>query len=130
MEQTGHRSLEGVREYKRTSLRQKEQLSDILNSTRKDNTNPTLPISNATALTQHGQQEAAHTSLLESTVAATTLATDAGTSSLVPSSGNVTTRNEHTRSLSVFQNMIMPPSAFNFNSCTITINNYHAHTSK
>lgn len=31
MEQTGHRSLEGVRSYKRTSDQQREALSDILN---------------------------------------------------------------------------------------------------
>ena len=32
MERTGHRSLEGVRSYKRTSMAQQENLSDILNS--------------------------------------------------------------------------------------------------
>ena len=31
MERTGHRSLDGVRTYKRTSMQQKEALSDILN---------------------------------------------------------------------------------------------------
>ena len=32
MERTGHRSLEGVRSYKRTSNEQRETLSDILNN--------------------------------------------------------------------------------------------------
>lgn len=40
MEVTGHRSLEGVRSYKRTSGLQRKVLSDILNNTSKD---PTLP---------------------------------------------------------------------------------------
>ena len=31
MEKTGHRSLEGVRSYKRTSTEQREALSDIMN---------------------------------------------------------------------------------------------------
>ena len=31
MERTGHRSLEGVRSYKRTSDRQRRALSDVLN---------------------------------------------------------------------------------------------------
>ena len=35
MERTGHRSLEGVRSYKRTSSDQREMLSDILNTTDK-----------------------------------------------------------------------------------------------
>ena len=35
MERTGHRSLEGVRSYKRTSDVQREALSDILNGTKK-----------------------------------------------------------------------------------------------
>ena len=35
MERTGHRSLEGVRSYKRTSDEQREALSDILNRTKK-----------------------------------------------------------------------------------------------
>ena len=34
MERTGHRSLDGVRHYKRTSDEQREALSDILNSKR------------------------------------------------------------------------------------------------
>ena len=32
MERTGHRSIEGVRSYKRTSVEQQEVLSDILNN--------------------------------------------------------------------------------------------------
>ena len=44
MERTGHRSLDGVRSYKRTSAKQQEYLSDILGLTNKklktaDNTN-------------------------------------------------------------------------------------------
>ena len=47
MERTGHRSLEGVRSYKRTSDSQREMLSDILNhcpsSSRSPSTRPTKP---------------------------------------------------------------------------------------
>ena len=37
LEWTGHWSLEGVREYKRTSEKQKEQLSDLLNTQQNEN---------------------------------------------------------------------------------------------
>ncbi len=35
MEKTGHRSLEGVRSYKRTNTEQQENISDILSLTKK-----------------------------------------------------------------------------------------------
>ena len=35
MEKTGHRSLEGVRSYKRTNMEQQENLSDILSATKR-----------------------------------------------------------------------------------------------
>ncbi len=34
MERTGHRSIEGVRSYKRTSMEQREAVSDILSNTK------------------------------------------------------------------------------------------------
>ena len=43
MEVTGHRSLEGVRNYKRTTSQQKEVLSDILNSTKNVATSASAP---------------------------------------------------------------------------------------
>ena len=45
MERTGHRSLEGVRNYKRTSDQQREALSDILNSKRVCSDNTTVTCS-------------------------------------------------------------------------------------
>ena len=48
VEHTGHRSLEGVRSYKRTSDTQKKAMSDILNSKRihtEESSIPSLPIS-------------------------------------------------------------------------------------
>ncbi len=36
MERTGHRSIEGVRSYKRTTAAQQQGLSDVLNGTRQD----------------------------------------------------------------------------------------------
>ncbi len=39
MERTGHRSAEGVRSYKRTSMTQKQEVSDILNTGKKIKTN-------------------------------------------------------------------------------------------
>lgn len=44
MERTGHRSLEGVRSYKRTSAEQREAVSDILSNAKKQCTEPTLPV--------------------------------------------------------------------------------------
>ncbi len=38
MERTGHRSAEGVHSYKRTSMMQKQEVSDILNTGKKYNT--------------------------------------------------------------------------------------------
>ena len=35
MEKTGHRSLEGVRSYKRTNIEQQENLSDMLSATKR-----------------------------------------------------------------------------------------------
>ena len=35
MEKTGHRSLEGVRSYKRTNMEQQENLSDILSASKR-----------------------------------------------------------------------------------------------
>ena len=49
MERTGHRSLEGVRSYKRTSDRQRRALSDVLNREQPNN-QPTTRL--ATALTE------------------------------------------------------------------------------
>ena len=43
MERTGHRSLEGVRSYKRTSAEQQETVSDILSNAKKQCTELTLP---------------------------------------------------------------------------------------
>ena len=40
MERTGHRSLDGVRRYKPTSMKQKEALSNILNCHNKNSTTP------------------------------------------------------------------------------------------
>ena len=116
MERTGHRSLEGVQEYKRTSDNQKEQLSDLLNSQSKENVTPCessksgqLAIRPTFALQLDNPQAASVPTL--------------------PTSAAVA-QNSHpfqfSSTLSMCQN-IMPPT-FNFNSCTVTINNYTHHT--
>ncbi len=48
MERTGHRSLEGVRSYKRTSTEQQETVSDILSNAKKQCSESTLPVVNTT----------------------------------------------------------------------------------
>ncbi len=71
MERTGHRSLEGVRNYKRTSSQQKEALSDILS----DNKIPRLCNSNNDTSTSSSQQLVPCSSPLQShnsTLASTT----------------------------------------------------------
>ena len=42
MEHTGHRSIEGIRSYKRTSMKQKEVVSDILTNTKKQHVIPVI----------------------------------------------------------------------------------------
>ena len=49
MERTGHRSLDGVRGYKHTSIAQKEALSDILNCQSHKNPNSVVPFSSNAA---------------------------------------------------------------------------------
>ena len=114
MEQTSHHSLEGVREYKRTSDNQKEQLSDLLNSQSKENVTPTDS-------SKPGQLARLPPFALQldnpQAVSVPTLPTSA-----------VAAQNSHpfqfSSTLSMYQN-IMPP-IFNFNFCTVTIN-YHTH---
>ena len=55
METTGHRSLEGVRSYKRTSTSQKENISDILNSQSKPTSDQSSLICNNQLSMQHIQ---------------------------------------------------------------------------
>ena len=56
IERTGHRSLEGIRSYKRTSADQKEAVSDILSSTTCFQTERALmPLTKETALVHHSQ---------------------------------------------------------------------------
>ena len=58
MERTGHRSIEGVRSYKRTSDSQQEALSDILNGPKrpKSATNSSSPATSVFSSTQQSQQ--------------------------------------------------------------------------
>ena len=58
MERTGHRSIEGVRSYKRTSDSQREALSDILNGPKrpKSATNSSPPATSVFSSTQQSQQ--------------------------------------------------------------------------
>ena len=58
MERTGHRSVEGVRSYKRTSDQQREVLSDILNrAPTPKHTASHLPCHSAPTLTQSASQQ-------------------------------------------------------------------------
>ena len=104
MERTGHRSLEGVRNYKRTSDQQREALSDILNSKRvcsdattaTSSTNPSPCTSLTPTSCSHEQPKLV----------------------LPPPSNNMQAH---------IQNTTSTPAAFYFSSCSsITINVNHA----
>ena len=124
MERTGHRSLEGVREYKRTSNNQKEKLSDLLNSQLKESSTTSDSPSIASTSGQQAKVPA-HAMQLDLPIPLS--------ASTQPLNGAVAVQDSCLRqinsSLSMFQNIMhMPPTAFNFNSCTVTINNYNHHT--
>ena len=92
MERTGHQSLEGVRSYKRTLKEQQEELSDILNGTEETSSVRVHVPADATSLT-------------------------GSTSGPVINTGSIT----HT-SNSLTNNVTHTPPAFNFHSCSVTIN--------
>lgn len=104
MERTGHRSLEGVRSYKRTSDNQREALSDILNSGTKKSKLSLSPQA-AIASSSHVHVEPS---------------TDVCQHKPV----QFTMQNTHS-SQSLAMN-ILPPQSFNFNSCSVNINYFNA----
>ena len=65
MERTGHRSLEGVRSYKRTSNVQREALSDILNNPSK-RPKPTTPFSSSAVSSENAMTVASQHSATDS----------------------------------------------------------------
>ena len=96
MEITGHRSLEGVRSYKHTSVEQKEALSDILNCHNKKSDG-------------HSPSKSAHLPLPPP---------ESSTQNSLTLSSSVPPVLSHTQSLA----MTASPSMFNFQSCSVTIN--------
>ena len=98
MERTGHQSLDGVRSYKRTSTVQQESLSNILNGTKYQLsapvTKPDLPL------------------------VPRDNTTDQNTTDTITSGGVVQVNN------TIAHTSLQPPPAFNFYSCSVTINNY------
>ena len=101
MERTGHRSLEGVRSYKRTSDDQREALSDILNSgTKKPKLSP--------AIQPHAPIISAHDQLQITC-----------RQNQVPQLNNMLT----SQSLAT---TILPQQSLNFNSCSVNINYFNA----
>ena len=101
METTGHRSLEGVRSYKRTSENQKEVLSDVLN------TNPSVQaplLFDQTTTTAIAKQD------------------DIGPSSPSSSLGQVEISMQ--QNIHSARHITNAPPTFNFHSCTVNINNY------
>ena len=113
MERTGHRSLKGVREYKRTSDKQKEHLSDLLNSTSETRKSVAL-LATIDRSARDGQTP------LPSQALQLNLSATIQTHTQAPCPGLVSNN-----SLSMFQK-IMPPN--NFSSCSVTINNFNNHT--
>ena len=93
MERTGHQSLEGVRSYKRTSTDQQETMSDILNGTNTPSSKHEIAVTSNTACD----------------------------SSKEGCMVQVTNHIAHT-SNSLTNNVVQPPPAFNFHSCSVTIN--------
>jgi hypothetical protein len=110
MERTGHRSIEGIRSYKRTSDTQREALSDILNK----NSNKKICVSNscaAQALPSTCSSDNTGLNLSPAPVPASSLS--------VPQAPV-----KNTAIINSTSNCL--PSAFNFNTCStvnITINN-------
>ena len=100
MERTGHRSLDGVRRYKHTSMPQKEVLSDILNCQDK-----TMESESSSSLVP---------------MASATISSNSPTSNL--SSGNTQVQVCNTTSQSLAMSYTTPP-VFNFHSCSVTIIN-------
>lgn len=101
MERTGHRSLEGVRSYKRTSESQKEALSDILNFGSKKSKLSLVSLSPRSATSSYHN----------------------GQPSVDQKHVQLTTQNMHT-SQSLAMN-ILPPQSFHFNSCSVNINYFN-----
>ena len=107
MERTGHRSLEGVRNYKRTSNEQREALSDILNNKvpRIDNT---LTVAKVQNQLQVQDEESSSTSLgREKQLTSSQITTTSNTN-------NIQTKNSL-------------PGSFIFNSCPSVTLNIHYH---
>ena len=99
MERTGHQSLEGVRSYKGTSTDQQESMLDILNGT-------------VTQITTDKQCDS---------IVPRVNTVDVGSSR----EGCVVWVNNHIAhtSNSLSNNVVVqPPPAFNFHSCSVTIN--------
>lgn len=99
MEQTGHQSLEGVRSYKRTSTDQQESMSNILNGT-------------ITAQTT--------TDKCDSVVPrVNTFDIDSSREGCMVQVNNHIAHTSNSLSNNV---VVQPPPAFNFHSCSVTIN--------
>ena len=105
MERTGHRSLEGIRSYKRTSEDQREALSDVLNSGSKKmklTVTPQLPSALPVQQSKTSTQEESD-QLMQ----------------LQPMT-------QHIHSSQSLAMNILPPQSFNFTSCSVNINYYNA----
>ena len=113
MEVTGHRSLEGVRSYKRTSGLQRKVLSDILNNTSKD---PTLPQNKQPQTPQNQQLQL----VTQPNVSCSHLSSIEKQEVSIPSHpASITDTHVETNT----KNSIPGHSMFNFNSCTsVTFN--------
>ena len=122
MERTGHRSLEGVREYKRTFDDQKAQLSDLFNSTTKGS--PSMAV--ALPETRHG--EIVSNQVQPSQLPLQALQLNLPTKVTDPMVPHASCYGQNTYSQSVFQNIMPQPCSFNFNSCSVTINNFNSHS--
>ena len=104
MEVTGHRSLEGIRSYKRTSTRQQEVLSDIINSASPEekSSGETVP-SKSTAQNHHKQLPPSSSPIQQ----------------IELSHGSVNPTNIHT--VSTISQNTLSGHVFNFNSCSCHI---------
>lgn len=98
MERTGHQSLDGVRSYKGTSLSQRNTTSNILNGTEQASIAKSNPSGVPRVNTSDGLAD------ITSMVNVNNTGTIAHTSNLLTN------------------NVIHTPPAFNFHSCSVTIN--------
>lgn len=115
MEVTGHRSLEGVRSYKRTSAHQQQALSDIISNVPLDNSTEKTAANESTKIVTSGTQN------LDKQL-------QQSSSSHPVQHIELSNRSENSTNIQTVSNIsqnTIPGQVFNFNSCSSVTFNIH-----